>query len=74
MQAVRWKGARVLRICDILLVPSWMLEQELQRHLEEYQANDRELQERLSTIRHEKEKNEREMKGRARYKSKKQVR
>jgi len=50
-----------------------MLEREIQRRLDEYDADERELQARIEEARKAKEKRAKEMKDRARYARKKQV-
>lgn len=51
-----------------------MLEQEIHRRLDEYDADEKELQARIEEARKAKEERAKEMKDRARYARKKQVR
>lgn len=50
-----------------------MLEQTVRRRIREYEANEREMQERLEAMRKEKARKQDEMRSRARYARKRQV-
>lgn len=53
--------------------PRWIVEQEVKRRLDEYDANEREMQERLEAIRREKQKKVDDMKRRANFARKRPV-
>lgn len=53
--------------------PRWIVDQEVKRHLDEYEANEKQMRERLDHIRIEKEKKSAEMKRRANFARKRPV-
>lgn len=55
------------------LEPRWIVDQEIKRRLDEYEANEREMQERLDVVRKAKQKKMDEMKHRANFARKRQV-
>jgi t-SNARE complex subunit (syntaxin) len=57
-----------------MTAPKWMLEQEIQRRLDDYDADEKELQARIEEARKAKVQRAKELKDRARYARKKQVR
>ena len=56
------------------LEPRWIVDQEIKRRLDEYEGNEREIKERLEFVRKEKQRKMEEMKRRATFARKRQVR
>lgn len=54
--------------------PRWIVDQEIKRRINDYEANEREMKERLDSVRKEKQKKMEEMKRRANFARKRQVR